>query len=888
MGTLRAIASVCVLLSLAACSASNRVPAGDDAATQPDTVTTDDVVTDDVVATDDVVTTDDVVEKPDVVMPVDVPVGCPSGQHQCDGVCLSNTSTETCGARCTPCPLTTHARAVCVAATCQLVCDDGYHRCGSQCLSDSDVRSCGSSCTPCLAPLHGTATCAGGACSIACDAGYLRNGDLCVPTTCPAGQRLCGTTCRTCPSAGVETTRCDATNACVAETCASGYRLLGSSCVAITCASTARLCAGACASCPTSGVATTQCNGAECAAATCATGYMLAMGRCEAITCAAGQRLCGSTCATCPTASVRTTSCSAAGACVATACDTGYTVQPDGSCAPMACAAGRRFCVSACAVCPTTGVATTACNAAACVAATCAAGYRLNASGACEALSCTSTQRACGSTCATCPTDGVTTTACGAGDTCVATACSADYTLTAGACVPNACPGGGRSCGGVCRTCPTANVATTMCSGPACLAATCNDGYGVVGGACVAMTCGAGTLYCLSGCAACPTTGAATTGCQGSSCVARTCAAGYTLLSDSPDGLPRCVANGWSLDLVSADSSASSTQNAALALDATGRPVVAFFAYPWVALATRTATGWSRVNVVMRTTAASLTTVRRLAVDALGNAHIIFRDFKQITSFDSTYGWYYVRVAPDGTASTVTELADERRMYELDGFGLAVDAAGDAHIAYTTVPATTYASYYRRTYMGAWLAPVAVSSTVLGACAIAVNAAGDDVHIACVERASQIGYVHGAASVFGAAVTTSVSGRSFDDAKVYATAGGAAEVWARDDRSFFSTSVTGAAFAAVAPWGTFTDRASYVYGARGPTDHASLEQASTSAMVVFRRGPAAGPGAPVNTNLPLLQLLPGLSVDGSGNVFGLGRRTGSSSGRQNLYLIRGR
>ncbi|MBI3185346.1 MAG: hypothetical protein HYZ28_24675 [Myxococcales bacterium] len=77
---------------------------------------------------------------------------------------------------------------VCKVATHQCeACAGGTHRCGNQCASDTSVDSCGSSCTPCPTQANATATCLNGACGLRCNTGYRLCGGSCVVDTgrCP-------------------------------------------------------------------------------------------------------------------------------------------------------------------------------------------------------------------------------------------------------------------------------------------------------------------------------------------------------------------------------------------------------------------------------------------------------------------------------------------------------------------------------------------------------------------------------------------------------------------------------------------------------------------------------------------------------------------------------
>ncbi len=104
-----------------------------------------------------------------------------------------------------------------------------------------------------------------------------------------------------------------------------------------------------------------------------------------------------------------------------------------------------------------------------------------NAVAACSMGTCTyacaPNARSCGGSCATCPTTGVTETAC-AGSTCEAVACVS----------------GRRACDGECAKCPTTGVTATDCRADACVATTCEPGFLLCNGACT--TCQLGQKFC--------------------------------------------------------------------------------------------------------------------------------------------------------------------------------------------------------------------------------------------------------------------------------------------------------------------------------------------------------------------------------------------------------
>lgn len=72
---------------------------------------------------------------------------CPSGQHDCSGVCRSDTSPASCGDSCTACPQPPGATGTsCDAGECDFTCGAGTTRCGDECLADTGPAECGAQC----------------------------------------------------------------------------------------------------------------------------------------------------------------------------------------------------------------------------------------------------------------------------------------------------------------------------------------------------------------------------------------------------------------------------------------------------------------------------------------------------------------------------------------------------------------------------------------------------------------------------------------------------------------------------------------------------------------------------------------------------------------------
>ena len=94
-------------------------------------------------------------------------VTCSSGYHAFNGGCEQNTDTV-CGAgriNCTTQFANGTGSCNAAAGTCALAgCLGGYHNCGGACVSDTSVNTCGSSCSPCPTDPRGTTTCDGTSC----------------------------------------------------------------------------------------------------------------------------------------------------------------------------------------------------------------------------------------------------------------------------------------------------------------------------------------------------------------------------------------------------------------------------------------------------------------------------------------------------------------------------------------------------------------------------------------------------------------------------------------------------------------------------------------------------------------------------------------------------
>jgi len=246
--------------------------------------------------------------------------GCPAGQHQCDGVCVSLTDPlYGCGdPSCKPCP-SNHSSMTCQGKQCIVAsCDAGYADCnkapGDGCEVDlSKATSCGAcnavcgaaaplcapsgptfqctnGCTPtaplacgndCVDPMtsvnhcggcnvqcpavpNATTACAVGVCTFTCKTNFHACGGKCVTRTDPTA---CGPDCIACPVPANGAATCQA-NACGFK-CDPGFTKCGDKCVGPNDPSA---CGPACTACPAAPNATPTCNAGACGVA-CAAGY---------------------------------------------------------------------------------------------------------------------------------------------------------------------------------------------------------------------------------------------------------------------------------------------------------------------------------------------------------------------------------------------------------------------------------------------------------------------------------------------------------------------------------------------------------------------------------------------------------------------------------------
>lgn len=136
---------------------------------------------------------------------------CNAGYHLCDGVCLSDTSVDSCGNRCEPCPTTPNGTASCEAEACVLTCNAPLVLDDGACVGCSDNSHCEA---PDASVCSAGGTC--DACTDAADCAHIDGRAMCDDGTCvectdaddaACGGNACGPdgTCTTVPKASVAT-----------------------------------------------------------------------------------------------------------------------------------------------------------------------------------------------------------------------------------------------------------------------------------------------------------------------------------------------------------------------------------------------------------------------------------------------------------------------------------------------------------------------------------------------------------------------------------------------------------------------------------------------------------------------------------------------------------
>jgi hypothetical protein len=168
---------------------------------------------------------------------------CPTGTHECNGNCFDDTSVNSCGTSCTPCPVPANATAAtCNGGTCGFTCNSGYKQCGTTCIPST---ACCTS-ADCTQPMNGVATCdtSTNVCVIACNGGYTKCGTQCISTSACCMSDECPQ-----PTNGVGI--CNATHMCTATCNNPANTVCSNACVDTTsdnnnCGGCGVQCAGQC------------------------------------------------------------------------------------------------------------------------------------------------------------------------------------------------------------------------------------------------------------------------------------------------------------------------------------------------------------------------------------------------------------------------------------------------------------------------------------------------------------------------------------------------------------------------------------------------------------------------------------------------------------------
>jgi Stigma-specific protein, Stig1 len=420
---------------------------------------------------------------------------CPSGQTNCNGVCVDTKSDpKHCG-------------------SCTNVCPEGQTCSGGQCTCFSGQSDCSGTCTNLKSDSNNC-----GKCGNVCGSGKTCLDSHCEQQPCPSGQAICSGTCtplqddpNNCGSCG---NVCGSGQTCVHGTCCSACNGV---CVDIkadpnNCGS----CGHACGSGQTcvNGSCCSACNGVcvdmntdpnHCGscATVCPSGQVCSSGQCI---CSDGRAPCGGTC------------CASGYSCMNEICCLSGQTNCGGVCVDMN--SDPNHCGSCTTVCPSGQV----CSSGQCICADgqapcgesktcCASGYSC-VSGMC----CPSGQTPCNGACVDMKNDpnhcGSCTTVCASGQTCSGgqcicadgqapcgeskTCCASGYSCVSGMC----CLSGQTACNGACvdinndpnhcGSCTTVCPSGQTCSGGQC---TCADGQAPCGG----TTCCPSGYSCVSG-----------------------------------------------------------------------------------------------------------------------------------------------------------------------------------------------------------------------------------------------------------------------------------------------------------------------------------------------------------------------------------------------------
>ncbi len=463
---------------------------------------------------------------------------CIGGYHDCAGECKENSSLNSCGSNCAPCPSRQNAaewckndgtgykcgfdclpgfelyngqcvqmgiptccgsecencldklsgqnppnsEIICMGTYCAWLCNDNYHQCGDSCAPDNSISSCGTSCEPCAPPDHAAPTCNGFVCGYTCDANYHELAGACVLNS---GVDCCGANCDKCVNPPDNAFALCENAANCGWQCNLGYHICGGACVSDS--STAH-CGSSCDVCPSPQNSSPACendgSGYKCKIK-CDAGYHL-----EGESCVENGTVdcCGDSCEACRAPAFATAACFNK-TCRFT-CNDGYHLA-DGICLPNTDPHACGTPPVDCGADPQNGVAI--CDAGVC-GFVCAAGYH-KCGGECAA---DDSIEKCGEACEACPAPEHSEAVCLGGK--CDFICALGFHKTGGKCESNESPD---CCGAACQNCAAGVPANSrgVCVAGAC-GFECELTYHKCGNACLSDF---STASCGSSCQPCPT-----------------------------------------------------------------------------------------------------------------------------------------------------------------------------------------------------------------------------------------------------------------------------------------------------------------------------------------------------------------------------------------------
>lgn len=100
-----------------------------------------------------------------------VALGCPNNLvcNTATGICVDCVTSNECG-----------ANGTCDPTSNKCICNAGFHLCNGACLDDTSVDSCGTSCEPCPTTPNGTSSCNAGQCEVTCAPPLILSDGACV------------------------------------------------------------------------------------------------------------------------------------------------------------------------------------------------------------------------------------------------------------------------------------------------------------------------------------------------------------------------------------------------------------------------------------------------------------------------------------------------------------------------------------------------------------------------------------------------------------------------------------------------------------------------------------------------------------------------------------